>query len=106
MSSKRLPSALRLVSGPVPVVVVYPLEVVHVQKDHGELRVPAPSLLDLLAQLSLEVGAVDEVGPSSIGEIQDDARLQEHGRGEKGIGLTQWLYSGEDEHDLVKEMAA
>ena len=23
-----------------------------------------------------------------------------------GIGLTQWLYSGEDEHDLAKEMAA
>ncbi len=23
-----------------------------------------------------------------------------------GIALTQWLYSGEDEHDLVKEMAA
>jgi transposase-like protein len=25
---------------------------------------------------------------------------------ENGIGLTQWLYSGEDEHDLAKEMAA
>lgn len=23
-----------------------------------------------------------------------------------GITLTQWLYSGEDEHDLAKEMAA
>ncbi len=23
-----------------------------------------------------------------------------------GIGLTQWLYSGEDEHDLAEEMAA
>jgi hypothetical protein len=23
-----------------------------------------------------------------------------------GIGLTQWLYSGEDEHDLAKEIAA
>ena len=23
-----------------------------------------------------------------------------------GIALTQWLYSGEDEHDLAKEMAA
>jgi hypothetical protein len=23
-----------------------------------------------------------------------------------GIALTQWLYSGEDEHDLCKEMAA
>ena len=23
-----------------------------------------------------------------------------------GIALTQWLYSGEDEHDLGKEMAA
>ena len=23
-----------------------------------------------------------------------------------GIGLTRWLYSGEDEHDLAKEMAA
>jgi hypothetical protein len=23
-----------------------------------------------------------------------------------GIGFTQWLYSGEDERDLVKEMAA
>ena len=22
-----------------------------------------------------------------------------------GIGLTRWLYSGEDEHDLAKEMA-
>jgi hypothetical protein len=22
-----------------------------------------------------------------------------------GIALTQWLYSGEDEHDLAKEMA-
>ncbi len=25
---------------------------------------------------------------------------------ENGIALTQWLYSGEDEHDLAKEMAA
>jgi hypothetical protein len=24
----------------------------------------------------------------------------------KGIALTQWLYSGEDEHDLAREMAA
>ena len=23
-----------------------------------------------------------------------------------GIALTQWLYSGEDEHDLAKELAA
>ncbi len=23
-----------------------------------------------------------------------------------GIGLTQWLYSGEDEHDLAEEMLA
>lgn len=23
-----------------------------------------------------------------------------------GIALTQWLYSGEDEHDLAREMAA
>jgi hypothetical protein len=23
-----------------------------------------------------------------------------------GIALTQWLYSGEDEHDLAKQMAA
>jgi hypothetical protein len=23
-----------------------------------------------------------------------------------GIALTQWLYSGEDEHDLAKEMSA
>lgn len=25
---------------------------------------------------------------------------------ENAIALTQWLYSGEDEHDLSKEMAA
>jgi hypothetical protein len=25
---------------------------------------------------------------------------------ENGIALTQWLYSGEEEHDLNKEMAA
>ena len=67
----------------MPGGVVYPLEVVHVEKDRGELLVPAPNPLDLPAQLGLKVGAVDEVGPSSIGEIQDDARLQERGRDEK-----------------------
>ena len=38
--------------------------------------------------------------------MQDDVRLQEHGRDKNGIGLPQWLYSEEDEHALAKEMTA
>jgi hypothetical protein len=41
--------------------------------------------------------------PILIAEVADLDLLRRWG---DGIALTQWLYNGEDEHDLAQEMAA
>jgi hypothetical protein len=59
-----------------------------------------PKLLLGLRRKPEELGldGTNNASERSIGKSTDGMK--------NGIGLTQWLYSGEDEHDLAEEMAA
>ena len=46
------------------------------------------------------------IGKSKVRYYKTMRGYKSMGGMNNGIALTQWLYSGEDEHDLVKEMAA
>ena len=64
-----------------------------------------------LARPELKLDGTNNASERSIGKSKVRcksicAATREHGRDEKGIALTQWLYSGEDEHDLNRVMAA
>lgn len=69
-----------------------------------------PKLLLRLRRPELGLDGTNNASERSIGKSKVRYKTM---RGYKstdgmknGIGLTQWLYSGEDEHDLAKEMAA
>ncbi len=64
-----------------------------------------------LAHPELELDGTNNASERSIGKSKVRYKSMRGynksiGGMENGIALTQWLYSGADEHDLAKEMAA
>lgn len=69
-----------------------------------------PKLLLHLRRPELGMDGTNNASERSIGKSKVRYKTMRDyksaGGMKNGIGLTQWLYSGEDEHDLAKEMAA
>jgi hypothetical protein len=69
-----------------------------------------PKLLLHLRRPELGMDGTNNASERSIGKSKIRYKTMRGYKSEdgmkNGIGLTQWLYSGEDEHDLGKEMAA